>query len=82
MITLVDVLLDQKKKNAKYFQDPFFWAREIKNYILKILPDSQVFLFGSVVEGKATPASDIDVLITSSQMPKRQEDRAKIKAKI
>jgi predicted nucleotidyltransferase len=82
MITLTDILLDRKKEKTKYFQKPLFWTKIIKKVVKEFLPDARVFLFGSVIEDKATLASDIDVLVTSFQMPKRQEDRAKIKAKI
>ncbi len=48
----------------------------------KVLPDSRVYVFGSVVKGEATGGSDIDVLIVSKSMPKSNLERAGIKLRI
>lgn len=82
MKTLTDILLAEKRENLKYFKKPYLYAANIKNEIRKILPDAKVFIFGSVPEGEATPQSDIDILVTSANMPKKQEERAKIRSKI
>jgi predicted nucleotidyltransferase len=49
---------------------------------MKELKDARVYLFGSFVEGRHLPSSDIDVLIVSKNMPKKVSERSKIKAKI
>ncbi len=41
-----------------------------------------MLVFGSVVEGKHTPASDIDILICSKNAPRKMEDKAKIVGRI
>ncbi|MFB6265106.1 MAG: nucleotidyltransferase domain-containing protein [Bradymonadaceae bacterium] len=43
-------------------------------------PGLRVFLFGSVAEGTYTPASDVDLLIYSPEMPDRQSERAELAA--
>jgi predicted nucleotidyltransferase len=48
----------------------------------KRFKDVRVFVFGSVIKGTSTPASDIDILIVSNNMPEKNSERAKIKAKI
>jgi len=56
-------------------------ARKIKELLKKEVGSVRVFVFGSVVEGKHTPSSDIDVLAVSKNMPKgmkRSELRAKV----
>lgn len=47
-----------------------------------VLPDSRVYVFGSVVKGEATAASDIDVLIVSNAVPKSGPERAALKVRI
>jgi predicted nucleotidyltransferase len=47
-----------------------------------VLPDSRVYVFGSVVKGEATAASDIDVLIVSNAVPKSGLERAALKVRI
>lgn len=48
----------------------------------KVLGDAEVVPFGSIVEGKAVAASDLDVLIVSKDLPKSAWDRAQIVSKI
>lgn len=82
MKTLVDVLMEIKKENEKYFKNFKYYARLIKKIAGKELGEVEVFVFGSIVKGAHTPASDIDVLVVSRNMPRKMIDRAKIKAKI
>jgi len=82
MTTLIDLLLERKTQNAKYFKKPYYFAKIIKKEATKTLTNPKVYLFGSIVEEKAIPSSDIDLLITSKNMPEIQEERAKIKAKL
>ncbi len=53
-------------------------AATVKN----VLPDSRIYVFGSVVKGEATAGSDIDVLIVSKSVPKSGLERAALKVKI
>lgn len=80
--TLVDILLERKAEREKYFKNYLKYARMAKKIAKKELKDVKVFVFGSVVKKEHTPASDIDLLIVSKNMPKRMKDRAEIQAKI
>jgi len=79
---LYKILLKQAKVNQKYFENYRKYAEKIKAIASKLLKDCKVFVFGSVVEGKALPSSDIDVLIVSKNTPKKMKERAKIVAEI
>lgn len=50
--------------------------------VKNVLPDSRIYVFGSVVKGEATAASDIDVLIVSNAVPKSGLERAGLKVRI
>ena len=51
--------------------------------VKSVLGDAEVYLTGSVVEGKTVPSSDIDVLITSESADVRKATkRAEIIARI
>lgn len=39
-------------------------------------------MFGSVIKGLSTGASDVDILIISDQLPKKCKDRGNLKANI
>lgn len=80
MKSLVQVLKSRVQSEKKYFVNPQKYAQTIKNLAQKELASPRIFLFGSVVENKATPGSDIDLLVVSPSVPQRQSDRAKIKA--
>ena len=77
-----DILIESANEKRKYFRNYLTYAKKIKEIATKLLGKSEVFVFGSVVEGKHTPSSDIDILIVSENVPKSLEDRAKISAKI
>jgi len=68
------------KERKKYFQNYKYFATLIKNTVN--LKDVEVIIFGSVIEGKHTMASDIDILIISDDIPNRLDERVKILSKI
>ena len=43
-------------------------AREVKDIVKKIDPNSETYVFGSVVRGRYTGASDIDILIITEKI--------------
>lgn len=47
-----------------------------------VLGDVEVIPFGSVVEGKAVVASDLDILIVAKDLPTSAWSKAQIKSKI
>ncbi|MBE8539065.1 nucleotidyltransferase domain-containing protein [Geoglobus acetivorans] len=77
-----DARIENAKEESKYFENWMHYARLISRIATEILGDARVYVFGSVVDGRHTLASDIDVLIVSSNTPERLEGRAKITGKI
>ena len=67
------------------------WKEMIKNHkeylktinknIKLVLKESQIYLFGSIIEGNLVAASDIDILIIA-KVPKKHLKRAEIIANI
>ena len=49
-------------------------AREVKNIVLKHWPTAEVYVFGSVVRGRYTASSDIDILVVLENRPSRDEE--------
>jgi predicted nucleotidyltransferase len=80
-MSLTEILTEQAKEEEKYFKNYLAFGRKIKK-IVKNLKDARVYFFGSVIEGNYTPASDIDVIIVSRNMPSSLSKRNKIKVKI
>ncbi len=54
-------------------------AKKIKEVVLRIIPDAEVYVFGSVVRGEFTAASDLDVLVVSDSIPKDHRKRIELK---
>lgn len=69
-LSYVDYLIEQKKRNKKYFDEYKKYAAIIKKIACEILGQTgselRVLVFGSVVRGNWVPnRSDIDILIIS-----------------
>ena len=79
---MMDVIKEVVEEEKKYFENYKEYARKIKEIAIRELKDAKVLVFGSVIEGKHTPSSDIDILIVSKNLPKSSENRGKIRAKI
>ena len=82
MKSYLEILSEIKKENQKYFKNYLKYAKIIKRIVRKELGEVRVFVFGSVIKGQETPASDIDILVVSKNMPEKMNERSKIKAKI
>ena len=78
----MDAVREIALEEKKYFENYMHYARLIKKIAEEILGKADVYVFGSVVEGRHTPASDIDILIVSENTPKSQWERGKIRARI
>jgi predicted nucleotidyltransferase len=48
-------------------------AKKVKEAILEIEPKAKVYVFGSVVKGSYTGASDIDILVITDDISKKYE---------
>ena len=85
MTTLVDILIERKKRNQRYFLEYREYASKIKG-ITRILlkdEDARVLVFGSVVKGTWIPnKSDIDVLIISESVLKSATWQSDLKVRI
>lgn len=57
------------------------YLKIIYKNIMLVLKESQVYLFGSIIEGNLVTASDIDILIIAD-VPKKHLKRAEIVANI
>ena len=55
-------------------------ARKVKDIVRRRCPEAEVYVFGSVVEGKATAASDIDILVICEGLS--EEEKVKLKTEI
>ena len=74
----VDTLIER----AKMLRD---WKRHeetITRVARELLPDAEVYVFGSIVRGEAVGGSDVDVLIKSDMLPRGNLERARIKIEI
>ncbi len=61
-MSFFDIIAQTAEEERKYFENYMEYARLIKELAEGLLGKAEVYIFGSVVEGKNTPASDIDVL--------------------
>jgi len=78
--TLVDLLIERKKEEEKYFQNYQRWAKVIKKEARKLLGEVKVFIFGSILRKEELPR-DIDILIISPKLNtlrKKSKTRAEL----
>ena len=74
---MLDLMIKTKEMIKNYKE----YLKRINKNIKLVLKESQVYLFGSVIEGTLVAASDIDILIISN-IPKNHLKRAEIIANI
>ncbi|MCS7098122.1 MAG: nucleotidyltransferase domain-containing protein [Candidatus Methanomethyliaceae archaeon] len=48
-------------------------AKKVKEIVLSIDPNARIYIFGSVVRGTSTAASDIDILIVTKIIDQKYE---------
>jgi len=53
-------------------------ASRVAEKIRERFPDAEVYVFGSVVEGQYTAASDIDILVVTRHAPRKLREKADI----
>ena len=80
--TLTDVLLKTQKRKNHYFENWQSYSKKIKEIAKEKLGKVEVIVFGSIIENKWGPSSDIDILIIPKVLPKDFEKRAQIRTKI
>ncbi len=74
-------MLDLMIKTKEMIKNHKEYLITINKNIRLVLMESQVYLFGSVIEGNLVAASDIDILIIAD-IPKKHLKRAEIIANI
>ena len=60
-------MIDEALRRKKVFAELDKWLQVIKDKVLEIDPCAEVYLFGSVAEGRYTYSSDIDVLVVTDR---------------
>jgi predicted nucleotidyltransferase len=81
----IDLLIEKKKRNQKYFLNYEEYGQKIKQISVKILEDNslKVLVFGSVVKGTWIPnKSDIDVLVISEKVEERAHWQSELRMRI
>jgi len=53
------------------------YGHKIAEAASKVLGECEVFAFGSVVEGRATGGSDVDIIVVSRHLPRGERGRLK-----
>ena len=69
-------------ERRKLIENWRFYTEKIAEACKELLKDCEVYVFGSVVEGRWTGGSDVDVLVISGNTPSSSRERAEVKAKI
>lgn len=76
----IDELIEEAKKEEKYFKNYKKYAKIIKKEAEKILGKVKVFVFGSILKEDEV-AKDIDILIVSPKL-KNSSEKSKVKAQL
>jgi len=74
-------MLDLMIKRKEMIKNHKEYLKKINKNIKLVLKESQIYLFGSIIEGNLVAASDIDILIIA-EVPKKHLKRAEIIANI
>ena len=78
MENYVDILI----KRAEIVRNWREYMNSIVEAVKSVLPDSKIYVFGSVVKGESTGGSDVDILVVSERIPRENLERAWLKVKI
>lgn len=62
-------LLKARIEISKLVHDWRLWSEAIARATVEVLGPCDVYVFGSVIEGCITGASDVDILIVADQLP-------------
>ena len=72
-----DLYIRAGQKTLRQLENYMEVARKVKEIVKSTWPDANVYVFGSVVEGRYTAASDIDILILVDRYDKDEAYRVK-----
>ena len=74
--------MEALRSRAKMIEDRKVWAKKVAYAAKIIMPDAEVYVFGSVIGEDATGGSDVDMLIVFQNISEKALERAKIKVEI
>jgi len=63
MVSLMDLQMEIVRKFEKFRKNYKKYVSEIRDLAIDVFGKAEVYVFGSVVEGKTHPMSDIDVAV-------------------
>ena len=66
-----DLLIDEAKRRREIFENLDEYLKKIVEIVKKLDSNAELYLFGSVAEGKHLISSDIDILVVSNLHPSR-----------
>lgn len=72
-----DIYIEEARKLKRLYGDFNELIRRICSFIKKYIDDAEIYLFGSMTQGKYTMASDIDLLIITRRKYELDVDRIK-----
>lgn len=67
---------------AKMLREWRSWIENVVKAIKDLLPDAEIYVIGSVAEGRAIATSDLDLLVVSARAPKRPREIAELRVLI
>ena len=75
-------LLEARLRLNEMAREWRLYSKRVAEAARALIGPCEVYVFGSVVKGRATGASDVDILIVSDRLPKSCKSRGELKAKI
>ena len=75
-------LVEARAEIVKLAREWRAWVRRIALAAKEVLGECEVYVFGSVAEGRAVGGSDVDVLIVSKSTPRTNRGRWEVLTRI
>jgi len=75
-----DIHVEDGRETLAYLSKYRELAGKVKEIVKSVYPEAEVYIFGSVLSGKITALSDIDILIVSNNLS--QEENLKVKVEV
>jgi len=66
-----ELLVEEAKERKRIFENLSMYLERIVEVVKRLDPEAEVYLFGSVAEGRFLLSSDIDVLVVTRVSPGR-----------
>jgi len=66
-----ELLVEEARERKRVFENLSVYLERIVEIVKRLDPNAEVYLFGSVAEGRYLLSSDIDVLVVTSVNPGR-----------